>query len=239
MPNHEPRLIALIDESENGGYYRLGALVVRSDRADKLRLGLKAVIAKVAYEHGIAEDAELHGHELFHARGDWQPLREMVRLRISIYRQALEVIAEHCEGFLIKGVHVERFERRYRGRGYSTHENALTYLMEELDGYAAYEDMRMDLQADNSRFAAATKKHLENFKENGTWGYRSRLIKNIDDLTYHDSRATHVIQASDLVCYLHGRIASKHDKDMKAIKANEGLWALVQPLVRYNHDWVP
>lgn len=236
----DQQLVGLIDESADQAFYRVAALVVRADQMEPLRLGLDYVAARAAHDFGVAAGVELHGHEIFHGNEGWQQMKKMHRARIAVYGQALDVVARHSEAILIKGVERRRFRARYANRpDWNEHENALTFLIEELDGYAQRDGNPMSLYADNCRFAASTIAHLARFQQWGTWGYKARRIEHIEDLIYLDSAATREIQAADLVSYLNHRIKSKRDRDPRAIKANEQLWARVSHLVTFDHDWYP
>src|SRR5690606_17340183 len=121
-----------------------------TDQLEPLRRGLDYVVARAAHDFGVDDGTELHGHEIFHGNDGWEKLKRMPRARIAVYGQALDVIARHSEAILIKGVERSGFRARYANRpDWNEHENALTYLIEELDGYARQDGFPMHLFADN------------------------------------------------------------------------------------------
>lgn len=69
-------LLAYIDESYTDTMFFLGALVVDDDDAARsIEGGLDALVAEYAGQFDVPEDAELHGHELFHGKGDCRACR--------------------------------------------------------------------------------------------------------------------------------------------------------------------
>jgi hypothetical protein len=236
----DARLVALIDESADQEYYRIGAMVTRVGVLADLAQGLDEVMARASATHGVAATAELHGHEMFHGGGAWEVLKSRPRARISVYGQALDVVARHAEAIVIRGVYRPRFKQRYANRpDWNEHEAALMFVIENLDGYAAREKQPMYLFADECRFAASVRRSLETFKSSGTWGYRSRVISHVQSIQFVDSATYRQIQAIDLVSFLNHRRASRRDTNPKAIAANENLWARISDRVIIDRDWRP
>lgn len=240
MTTDDGRLVALIDETADQTYYRIGALVIRAGAVRKLAAELDGVMAKAQDDHGIPATTELHGHEMFHGGKGWECLKRGPRARIAIYGQALDVVGRFAETVIIRGVHRPGFQLRYASRpDWNEHEAALMFVMERLDLYARNQRQPMFIFADDCRFAASVRGSLERFKLSGTWGYRGRVLEQIQSIEFVDSAAYRQIQAIDLITYIKHRRASGRDQDPRAKAANEKLWEKISHRVHVDYDWYP
>lgn len=239
MTTADPRLVALIDESADQTFYRIGALVTRVGLLEKLASELDAVMAQAEAAHGIPASTELHGHEMFHGGKGWEGLKDRPRARIAVYGQALDVVSRFAEAVIIRGVHRPRYRQRYTRPDWNEHEAALMFVMEKLDLYAQKEGQPMFIFADECRFAASVRRSMEGFKTRGTWGYRGRVLRHIESIEFVDSAEYRQIQAIDLVTYMKHRRASGRDTNAKAVAANDRLWAKIAPRVTVDYDWRP
>jgi hypothetical protein len=61
----------------------------------------------------------------------------------------------------------------------------------------------------------------------------------IDTIHFAPSTSSRLLQAADLIAYLWHRMDSRVDQDERAIKANTGLWNLVQGKVSHAWTWHP
>jgi hypothetical protein len=53
------------------------------------------------------------------------------------------------------------------------------------------------------------------------------------------SKASRLVQAADLIAYLHRRIESKTDLDERAKRANHELWGRIRPKIHHCLTWEP
>jgi hypothetical protein len=75
-------LLAYLDESYTPERYYIAALIVPEVSAQQLTSALDHIVEKVGLQHPpLDPDAELHAHQLVTAKGDWAPLRPMLRAR--------------------------------------------------------------------------------------------------------------------------------------------------------------
>lgn len=61
----------------------------------------------------------------------------------------------------------------------------------------------------------------------------------VDTIHFAPSKASRLLQAADLIAYLHRRLVSGQDGDSRARKANEKLWSFVAPRLIHQHCWGP
>jgi len=229
-------LAAFIDETASHQTYRVAALITRVYRARSLIDELDAVMLRAAHEFGVDPSLELHGHRVFHGQDGWEALHP--RQRIAVYGWALEAVALHAEWIFIRGVDRPRHLARYRGR-FSEHEAALTFVLEDVDVYAHFHGQKVIVLADECRFARPARRWLEQYTTVGTWGYRPRVLAQIQSLVFANSAEHRAIQAIDMVAYLKNRISSRADTVPAAIKANRALWDRISHLVRVDKVWIP
>src|SRR5690606_4050527 len=87
---HWPVLLAYVDESYIAKrFFCLGALLVDDESACWIEEGLDALVDEYASKTALPASAELHGHELFQGKGDWEHLA--MRQQINVYDRALRI----------------------------------------------------------------------------------------------------------------------------------------------------
>lgn len=209
------------------------------DQALSLTAALDELVsqASVSYD-GIRPDAELHGYDIFQAKNEWEPLAKLTRARIGIYDQALAAIAEHGVNLLIEGIHpTSRLRHRH------PHSVALAHLLERIDAYACTYDQRALVIADEPGQYDQQHEYrsdLSHYRSIGTGGWKPRKITRIvDTLHFAPSKASRLVQASDLIAFLYHRIATKTDGDERAVRANQQLWTRLAPHCHHAHVWHP
>ncbi len=73
-----------------------------------------------------------------------------------------------------------------------------------------------------------------------TSGYRARkLTRIVDTLHFAPSQSSRLVQAADLIAYMHARVAARVDKDPRALRANAVLWNRIAGNVTHSHCWHP
>lgn len=232
-------LLAYLDESYDKSRYWMAAVVCPDDQALSLATALDGVVGKAAMSYSVGSQAELHGYDLFHGKGDWAPIAGMARARIGVYGEALDVIAAHDVRIYIRGVSIPHLERRYV---YADHPHSvvLSHLIERIDEHADAVGEYALLIADEVDGVDEHRRNLWHFQRYSTGGWRARQIcRVVDTIHFAPSNASRLLQAADIVAFLNYRIASRADTDARAIKANDTLWARIDPRVRHRWCWVP
>lgn len=232
-------LLNYLDESYDERVYWICALACRDAAAIPLTEGLDAVVAKAADSHGIAPDAELHGHALFHGKGEWSPLAVRPRARIGIYNDAFAAIAEHAAGICTRGVDRGRLLDRYV-RPFHPHTVVLQHLLERIDIQAEREGEYALVIADEIEGAHEYRADLWRYQRNATPGFRSRrLTRVVDTIHFAPSSSSRLLQAADLVAFLHRRISADVEREPRAVRANAALWERVAHLTHESGCWYP
>lgn len=233
-------LLGYVDETAGDSCYYVVGLVMTGEGVKELSPALDSIVRQAADDYGVDRLAELHGHDLYQGKAQWKPMARQIRGRIAVYRHALEVIADHCEGFYVRGVHTQRFDRRYGG-GFDQHTAVMAFLMEEFDDHCIPQDQLMLCIADECGTQATVRSDLRHFREYGTWGYRGRKIERLLD-TFHfvPSHESRLIQAVDLVAFLYQRMNDHTETDQRSERANKELWSIVEPRrLNYRRPWYP
>jgi hypothetical protein len=233
-------LLTYLDESYTKDFYLIAAVLVPDTRARGLALALDKVVAEAADDFSVGEEAELHAHDIFAGKHDWRKMAPMVRARIGVYDKALQAIAEHDVSIVIRSVNVARLSRRYPEGHDHPHSIVLTHLIERVDEYVAARDERTILIADEVAAQDGYRRDLWHYQRRETWGYRARKIERVlDTIHFAPSSSSRLVQAADLVAFLARRRETHTETDERARKANEGLWARIQPSIRHIHCWYP
>ena len=225
-------LLTYVDESYTDRWYWIGGLLVPEAEAIPLTDALDTVVDG-ATRHGVPADSELHGYDIFQARPPWDIVPP--RARISVYNASMRAIGAHDVTIILRGVDRAALARRYVPPR-PAHEIVLSHLLERVDTYAAERDQYALVIADEIDDQPAHRADLTRYRLTGTGGYRSRKISRIvDTLHFAPSHASRLVQAADLVTFLHRRISTITETDPRAGRANARLWSWVEK--RVNHTW--
>jgi hypothetical protein len=226
-------LLTYLDESYTKTRYLIAALLVPDADAGSLTAALDKVVARAAWDYEVCSEAELHAHDIFAGKGDWGKLAAMVRARIGVYDKALQAIADHDVTVIIRSVDIPGLDRRYRGLAHP-HSVVLTHLIERIDEYAAAVGERTILIADEVDAQDSYRRDLWHYQRSQTWGYRARKIQCVlDTIHFAPSSSSRLVQAADLVAFLARRT------DERAKRANDALWARIEPKIHHNWCWWP
>lgn len=242
LPTLPGVLLAYLDESYDADRYWMAALVCPEHTVAPLTAALDEVVAQAARSYpGVSPTAELHGHDLVHAKGAWAPLEPMLRARIGVYNAAFRAIAAHQVEIIIRGVDRRRLSERYAGAR-QPHPVVLQHVLERVDECSerrhAHEPVLVI--ADQVGHADEYRQGLWRSQRHPTSGYRSRqLVRIVDSLHFVPSRVNRLVQAADLVVYLHARMAAGRSTDTRAVKANQALWRRIEKQVIHRHCWRP
>jgi hypothetical protein len=238
-------LLTYVDESYSKQSYFIGALLCPEAEALPLTRALDSVVRKVAADFpDLSPEAELHGYDLLQGKRDWTPLTRQVRARIDVYGSALQAIADHDVRIIIRGLDTAGLCARYRGVAADPHSVVLTHLLERVVEYAERTDELALVIADEPGrhdHQHQYRADLSRYQQQGTWGYRGRVITRIvDTLHFAPSSASRLVQAVDLVIFMHNRIVSTAPgTDERAVRTNESLWRRIEGRIEHNYYWTP
>lgn len=230
-------LLSYVDESYSQDWYFMAALLCDGPGAQALTSALDDVIVRAVRAHGVTEDAELHGYELYQGEGWWKELPP--RVRISIYNEVFEAVSQHCRAVILRGLHRAGQRRRYTVVD-PAHSIVLLHLLEQIDDFARRRDEHVLVIADEVGEQAKHRSELAMYRRLGTWGYKSRkLTQVVDTLHFAPSHASRLLQAVDLIVFLHRRLETHKEPVERARRANERLWERLEPVVFHNWTWYP
>jgi hypothetical protein len=233
-------LLTYLDESYTKERYLIAALMVPDAQARGLTAALDKVVKGAAWDYPVSDEAELHAHEIFAGKGDWQRMAPMIRARIGVYDKALQAIADHDVTVIIRSVDITGLDRRYPSGHDHPHSVVLTHLIERVDEYAAAVDERALLIADEVSGQDGYRRDLWLYQRSQTWGYRARKIERVvDTIHFAPSSSSRLVQAADLVAFLARRIKVHVETDERAKKANEALWSRIEPKIHHQGCWWP
>lgn len=180
-------LLAYIDESYTDTMFFLGALVVDDDAARSIEGGLDALVAEYAGQFDVPEDAELHGHELFHGKGDWSRLS--IRQLVNVYDRAMRVIGGAGATVAIRGLDIVKQKRKYHDP-YPPHEVVLSQLLERVEDIAARQDSCVVVVADEVHNEERHRTNFRSYRRDGTPGYRRSTLPHVLDTCISVRRST-------------------------------------------------
>ncbi|MGX7825658.1 DUF3800 domain-containing protein [Actinokineospora sp. 24-640] len=66
-----------------------------------------------------------------------------------------------------------------------------------------------------------------------------QITRIVDTIYFAPSTASRLVQAVDLIAFLHHRIQTETNTDSRVVKANTALWDRIAPRVAHSHCWWP
>jgi hypothetical protein len=236
---HRLVLLAYLDESYTKDRFYIAAVIVPEAAARPLAAALDRVVADASEAYGVLREAELHGHPLMQGLGDWQPIAKQVRARGGVYDKAMRAIGEHDVRIVCRGLDIRAQNQKYR-RPDPPHRVVLQHTMERVNDYARACGQRALLIADEVNEQDSHRQDLWTYQRTGTPGWKpSKLTEIVDTIHFAPSKASRLLQAADLVAYLHRRRETHPEADPRAQKLSDLLWSRVEPRVWHAHCWVP
>jgi hypothetical protein len=228
-------LLTYVDESYSADHYFIAGLAVRHEDLRSFETAMNEVVRRACRDYGIGSPrAELHGHPLFHGEQDWDGA--MPRQRIAIYGWAFDAIAAHDVRIFLRGVNSRNLRARYTNPS-DPHDVCLQHLLERVNTYASSTDQAALIIADELHEHDRRRRDLRDFKDYGTPGYlSSKLPRIVDTIHFAPSHHSRLLQAADLVAFLHHRRQVHKETDERAIRANDQLWARISAQI--HHEWI-
>lgn len=224
-------LISYVDESNHGDYFSFGALVAEPDVVKSLTAALNKVIEDASWRYDIGRDTELHGYELFQGTDGWKGVG--ARGRVRVYRAALEQIVAHNVSLIFRWCERDRLVAHQARKAYpdpwSPEQTVFQFLLQRVDSLAKKDghlamiiaDMRDDRESHRQLFAT--------YQRSGTPGdYMSTKLPSIlDTVHFVPSHHSRMIQAADLVTYIHRRYMTIRETDPRGQKVMDEFNALL------------
>jgi len=198
---------------------------------------LDRVAAKAASAYGLSGDVELHGHEIFHAKGAWSAVP--VRARIGVFDDVVEAIAAQDVRVIARAMDVVGQRIRY-SYCEPPHTVVLQHLLERIDEYAENLGEYALVIADEVDGQAQHRADLSSYREAGTRGYRRRkLTRIVDTLHFAPSHASRLVQAADVIVFLYRRTFTHQETDPRSRKTKIAMWNRLDPKVHHHLCWFP
>jgi len=221
-----------MDETHDVGSYWLCGVVVQTSRIKETQAALTSVSEKAARVFHFAEPPELHGYDLFSRMRLFKDKPPPACFRI--YGNALDAFAT-CEPIIVlRGVN------RKKIRIVDPHRLAWRYAVEAIDEHGG--DGPILIVADRHEATEdALRDDIRDYITGNTGGWKPRTLKKLlPDLMFMHSHENPLLQASDLVAYLHRRRFNlETEGDPRQHYWREYLWSKVERFVRVSHVWDP
>ncbi|WP_281640516.1 DUF3800 domain-containing protein [Aurantimicrobium minutum] len=220
--------------------YLVGGLLVNQSQIDAFDRSYDDIIWKTNKAHPeVGLNIELHGHELFQRSGEWECLREKVDVAYAIYKRAITRIPLTGAKWTVRGVRQQgNLFERYAFPD-PPHLIAFTHLLERICDQAGNEPVTViaDMVDDRELY----EERLIFYKENGTPGYRSSKLPNIQfPIQWIDSKESRTLQACDLATYIYYRKRFMQNAHFRAVAEVQKLRDIVLPALQSSHGvWTP
>ncbi|OTA26991.1 hypothetical protein B9G54_02890 [Alloscardovia macacae] len=214
-------LKAYIDESYTlpsvrgaRGIYYVGSLLVDEQQDEYINRELSALRENVHRKFGIPQDAEFHGHCMFHYKDDWECMYGLHKQTHGIYKAAMRILADSGGILTFRGIRIEQGNEEYQWKVREAHGLALQHCLDRINfiGESLQEDIL--IIADKVEDAAAQEGRIRYIQENASHEeYEKRALANIlFPFHWEDSREFVGLQMVDMALFISARAASAEAK---------------------------
>lgn len=224
--------VSYMDETHNADSYWICGVVVHVDNIKRAKDAFIAVADEAETAANLWGRPELHGYELWGGEGDFEDVAPGVR--ITAYADALDALAASDPMIVLRGV------RRPQLKYQHPHRLAWRYAIEAVDQLPG--DGPILVVADEHKETeSALRSDIHAYIASGTGGWKPHAVKRVmPELRFLDSRSHPLLQAADLVAFLHQRRFNiENESNRRVQRVRESLWRKVAPAVRVLHIWEP
>lgn len=190
----------------------------------------------------IVSSQEFHGTDLWTGKDSWRNISDGVRYRYWIYEKVINSIVECKASIFLQGLDLNSQNACYTAPE-PPHDFVLKCLLEKADRYFEQQGSFGLAICDEIGSKAEMSYQRNNFRslqKHGTGGISPRKISRIvDTLHFVSSKESRLIQAIDLVVFLHRRRLVHRFKKESERDEVDRLWSLLRPQVLYNRIWRP
>lgn len=235
---------AYVDESFNRSQHWVAALLIQHLRVNQTAGAMRELVERASEQFGIDASAELHGHDLFHGKGEFQPMKEAPRARIALYAAALRTLTDAECWIILRGVSKPGLCRRYGTAHQHPHRIVMTHLLERIDMFCqssrGADDHAVVVADEHHETQSALLRDLVTYQDRSTWGYLARRINRVvDTIHFVNSRTNPLVQGADLIAFLTLRAKTVREPHARAARATASVQAFIQPHVHHDHCWWP
>lgn len=222
--------VAYLDETHDARSYWLCGVVVSAEAIRPAQAALEKVAVEAAGRCGLADTPELHGYELFQREGAFKGAEPSTR--IDIYSKALDALMLANPTIVLRGVETDRIRFQH------PHRVAWRYALESIDELEA-PGLTLVVADRHEETEAALRVDTREYIESGTGGWKPRRLLGVKpEPRFFDSTENRLLQAADLVAYLHQRrINQSREADPRSHAAREWLWEKVASAVSVCKLW--
>lgn len=223
-------LLAYLDESyARGTAYWIGVALVHEERVDELCRATRLIPKSLPSDAGIPGDVELHGYDIFHGEGFFEPLKRKPEALARIYRKGLEALVAAKPEILFVGLDwpANSTEASLELRRIAT----FRHVLPAIEQRCAQRSERCLLIGDEEETTtydviAALREHQ------GDLHAEESECRILDTAMFVESYDCPGVQVTDLATFLHQRRAGGRERDPRAVKLLEKWWEMVEPHVQ-------
>lgn len=225
--------VAYVDETFNQDAYWIGCVVVNVADIRVVQTRLDEVVEHWGDEWGFESRSELHGGDLWHGSGPFTELPPGVRR--AIYDDALDALVAVQPMIFMRGV-------ARKALSLHPHRLAWRYAIESVDeGMERLGGTALVVADELAEMERPLSSDIVEYIESTTGGYRARKIERVlPDLRFVPSHENRLLQAADLVAFLHQRRRNvQRERHTRSQSAREAHWATILPWIRVDRLWTP
>ena len=228
-------LLTYIDESETKSTYYLIALTADGDAIKSVEKQFAETVQIIKTKHQIPTDIEFHASDIAYGTNAWQILKGNVEASRAILERLCKIVAASGAVVHIRGIDLKTYEKYYADQ--NPHRPAFAFLVERIHDYVSIRGENSLVICDEIYMQKSLRTDLNRYQSTGTFGYKPRIVTEIVDTVYFaPSSTSRMLQAADLVAYVHSQWRSQH-KVEKRREAYSEMWSYLLPCIKETSAW--
>lgn len=224
-------LLCFVDESNQGHFFGFAGLLADEVATDRITRSLNIIAEQAIVDWGLPGAVEIHGHEVFHGKGDWRGVP--TRARVGIFHKVVGAVMREDVVVLLRGVDARRLEDRQRRRAYPVkfppEQVCFQHILQRADDVARGRDTYALVIADDRSDRDRHRDRFATYRTEGTPGayMRSNLDRLLDTVHFALSHRSRMLQAVDVLAFVYRRYRTVQEVDPRAAREMQRLWGLM------------
>jgi len=168
---------------------------------------------------------------MFHGKEDWAVVPS--RARVGLFHKVVDAIVDEPVYIILRSVDGRRLRQRQAEKGYRDpsppEQVCFQHILQRVDRLAAREDTHALIVADDRGDRERHRERFAMYQTQGTPGVymHTTLDTLLDTVHFAPSHRSRMLQAADMLAFIHRRFATVKESDPRAAENMRKLWVKI------------
>ena len=224
-------LLCFVDESNKGDFFGFAALVADEHCTKRLTANLDAIMWQAAVDWGLDRTTEFHAYPMFHGKEAWADVP--ARARVGLFHKVVDAIVDEPVDIILRSVNGHRLRERQAKNSYPVNfppeQVCFQHVLQRVDLLAKRKNTHALIIADDRSDRERHRERFATYQTEGTPGayMHTKLDTLLDTVHFAPSHRSRMLQAADVLAFLHRRFQTVTESDARAAENMRKLWSKV------------